>query len=149
MDGDGAPEFAGDAELAEKYRILDGDGGCCDPFVEAALADGGGRVFFQQFAKPVLPAGGGGVCFPRVDAEGGGDEARVPFGEGFDDRPVGLAGGVDDAAGDSGGAHGGDDGFGISESRVVEVVVGVETKHLVSAVRVVRRSFARCPWTRL
>lgn len=65
------------------------------------------------------------MCLPWVDAEGWKNEIRIGLGEGFDGGPIRLAGGVRDAVLDSGGAHGGDDRGGISEARVLEVIVGV------------------------
>ena len=77
-----------------------------------------------------------------MDAVGGEDEVRVTIGERFDDWPIVLAGGIDDAARDARCPHGGDDGLRISKTEIVEVVVGIGPGHLdkiesPSALRVV------------
>lgn len=125
VDGEWALGFAGEAELCDEYGELDGERGGGNPLVQAALAEGGVRVFFQEFGKAVKPSIGDRVCVPRMDAEGGKHEIRMGEGERFDRGPIRLAGGVGDATGDSGRAHGGDDWRWISEARVLEVVVGV------------------------
>ena len=55
------------------------------------------------------------------------DEAGEAAGEFGHGGPVVLAGPVDHATGDSGAAHGGDDGVGLrGDARILEVEVGVE-----------------------
>lgn len=93
--------------------------------VQAALADGGKRVFFQEFGEAFQPSIGDGVCLPGMDAEGWNYEIRMGEGERFDGGPICFASGIGDAAGHPGRAHGGDDWRGISEARVLKVIVGV------------------------
>ena len=125
MDGEWALGFAGEAELRDEDRELDGERRGGNPLVQPAFAEGGMRVFFQDSGKAVQPSVGDGVCLPRMDAVGGKHEIRMGEGERFDGGPIRFAGGIGDAAGDTGRAHGGDDGRWISEARVLEVIVGV------------------------
>jgi hypothetical protein len=126
MDGEWAAELAGEPQLSEEDGSLGIDRGMGNPLIQPALADGGARVLFQQAAEIFLPSASGGVGVPRVDAEGGKHEIRLAGSEFFDVRPIVLAGGVDDAPTDAGGAHGGDERRRIAQARVVQVVVRID-----------------------
>ena len=70
---------------------------------------------------------------PGVEAEGGVDEIGVAFEEFGDLGPIGFGGAVDDAAGDAGSFHLGDDAIGIGEA--LEVVVGVDHRKILASGR--------------
>jgi len=121
--------------LGEEHLLLQIDVRLANPAVDTALADAGVGEAIEvgaQDIQPVVRAFGG---VPRVEAEGGMDEVRESPGQFGHRGPVRLAGPVDDAAGDAGGAHGGDDGVGArGDAGVLEVEVGVE--HGVSGSRI-------------
>ena len=62
---------------------------------------------------------------PRMDAEGGADQIGLVVSQHFDGGPIRLAGGIDDAATDTSKPQGCDDGDRFTETRVLEVIVGI------------------------
>ena len=62
---------------------------------------------------------------PRMNAEGGKHKFGLGVCQIFHHRPIGLAGGIDNAAGDAGGFHRSNERPGVSEARVQEMVVGI------------------------
>lgn len=83
-------------------------------------------MLFQQTRQPVLPAFGGRVGLPRVNAEGGQDEIRMIEVQFFDRSPIRFAGRVDDTADDSRLPHRPDHVFRIAEPGILKVIVGVD-----------------------
>ena len=79
-----------------------------------------------QIPELFLPSLDGSMRIPWMDAECGKDEIRLANSQCSHCRPVGFARCVDHAAGDAGPFHGGDDRAGISQARVLEMIVRVD-----------------------
>lgn len=122
-------QFGGDAELANEDFFLPFPRKVGLPSVESNFANRGWRLA-KKFAEALFPGRGSFVDVPGVVAEAGDDEVGIFLREGEDLRPVGLAGSIDDHAGDAGGAGFGDELFdGNAEPIVLQVIMGVEEVH--------------------
>lgn len=135
MNGDGEGEFAGQVELGEKHGFAVGIQAVVHAAVESDFADAGGPVG-EEGAEGPEPGGTFFLNEPRMQAEGGDDEAGMGVGEGGDGRPIGFAGGGGVKQDEAGGAGAGDDVVETGgEARILQVAVGVGPMQILSVRR--------------